>query len=93
MWIITYLTDVCEKLFENLEVGFTVTYSAPVLAFLLDNFDTDRMSISFLGVVCNRSIVLRMFKTQFHKLQCSYCKTLKIPWKPQISKYQNRLLF
>lgn len=68
MWIITYLTDVCEQLFENLEVGFIVTHSASVLAFLLVNLDTNRMSILFLGVVYNKSIVLRMFKTQFHKL-------------------------
>lgn len=47
MWIITYLTDACEKLFENLEVGFIVTHSASGLAFLLDNLDTDRMSILF----------------------------------------------
>lgn len=59
MWIITYLTVVCEKLFEGpcLNIGFLIVFNVnPFLFFLIGIFDTDRMSILILG----KSYVVRM---------------------------------
>lgn len=59
MWIITYLTGVYEKLFEGpcLNTGFIVLiFNVNPPFFLIDIFDTDRMSILILG----KSYVVRI---------------------------------
>lgn len=50
MWILTYLTDVCEKLFQGscYEEGLS-SFNINSLFKKIDSFDTDSMCILILG--------------------------------------------